>query len=51
LTKLSKSLGYEPKEIDDSKWGKVKAYHVEVIDNFKAIVTEDPNELGKYRKA
>jgi len=51
LTKLSKSLGYEPKEIDDSKWGKVKAYHVEVIHKFKAIVSEDPNELGKYRKA
>ena len=50
LSRISDECGYEPKEIPDSTWGKVKAYHIDVINRFKNMVAENPSELEKYRK-
>jgi prophage antirepressor-like protein len=50
LSRMSESLGYERKDIEDSTWGKVKAYHVNVIDHFKCKLNEDLNMLRKYRR-
>jgi len=51
LTKLSEQLGYEPMSIEDSQWGSVKAYHIEVIKHLRFKLNEDLNMMRKYRKA
>lgn len=49
LSAISAELNKPFKEIEDSQYGKVKAYPVEVIDEFRKRVTDDPLLLSKYR--
>lgn len=49
LNKLSKSLGYAVKEIEDSSYGTIKSYNVEVISAFKKALDSDLNMLRAYR--
>ena len=51
LSKLSKTLGYECKQIPDTAFGFVKAYHIDVINHFKYKLTDDLNMMRKYRLA
>lgn len=51
LSKLSKSLGYEVREVPDPKFDTVKAYHSEVWEAFLTSVRNDAQFLAKYRKA
>ena len=37
-------------DIQDSRWGTVKAYHVAVIERLHEMVQSDENLLQKYRK-
>lgn len=37
-------------DIEDSRWGKVKAYHVAVIERLHEMVQADENLMKKYRK-
>ena len=37
-------------DIEDSRWGKVKAYHVDVIERLHEMVQADENLMKKYRK-
>ena len=50
LSKLSKRWGYEVREIPDSQYGSLKAYHTDVIDGFHYELRRDKNMLIKYRK-
>lgn len=51
LSKLSKTLGYECKQIPDTAFGFVKAYHIDVINHFKYKLIDDLNMMRKYRLA
>lgn len=51
LTAISARMGYEVRTVEDSKWGTVKAYHVEAIEALRLELAKDANMLGKYRKA
>ena len=37
-------------DIEDSRWGKVKAYHVDVIERLHEMIQADENLMAKYRK-
>ena len=37
-------------DIEDSRWGKVNAYHVDVIERLHEMVQADENLMKKYRK-
>jgi phage anti-repressor protein len=50
LVLLSIELGYAIQRIEDSKYGQVNTYHVEVIDMFRKRLDADWNMLGKYRR-
>ena len=52
LKKIEASMTSEFKHIDiqDSRWGKVKAYHVDVIERLHEMVQADENLMEKYRK-
>lgn len=50
LTKESKTLGYEIKEVPHSKYGSVKVYHADVIHHFKHKLISDLNFMRRYRK-
>ena len=52
LKKIEASMTSEFKHIDiqDSRWGKVKAYHVDVIERLHEMVQADENLMAKYRK-
>ena len=41
---------YAHTDIQDSRWGTVKAYHVDVIERFHEMVQSDENLMKKYRK-
>lgn len=49
LSKLSASLGYESRKIEDSKYGEVKAYHYEVINSLKFKLKNDQNMMQRFR--
>ena len=49
LSELSRRLGYEILEVEDSRFGSVKAYHIDVIESFRLALRNDLNMLGKYR--
>ena len=51
LTALSDRMGYAVHTVEDSRFGMVKSYHVDVIGAFKIELDKDPNMLGKYRRA
>ncbi len=50
LSKLSKRWGYEIREVPDSQYDSIKAYHTDVIDGFHYELKRDKNMLIKYRK-
>ena len=52
LKKIEASMTSEFKHIDipDSRFGKVKAYHVDVIERLHEMVQADENLMAKYRK-
>ena len=41
---------YAHTDIQDSRWGSVKAYHVAVIERLHEMVQADENLMAKYRK-
>lgn len=49
LSDMSRRMDYEIREIEDSRFGSVKAYHVDVIEAFRLALRNDLNMLGKYR--
>ena len=49
LSELSCRLGYEIREVEDSRFGSVKAYHVDVIEAFRLSLKNDLNMMRKYR--
>ena len=51
LTAISSRMGYDVRTVEDSKWGTVKAYHVEAIEALRLELAKDINMLGRYRKA
>ena len=51
LTALSERMKFPIHTIPDSRFGTVKKYHKEVIEAFRVQLINDPNMLGRYRKA
>lgn len=41
---------FKPIDIPDSRFGKVKAYHVDVIERLHEMIQADENLMAKYRK-
>lgn len=50
LSELSRRLGYEIREVEDTRYGTVKAYHVDVIEAFRLALKNDLNMMRKYRR-
>ena len=50
LSELSRRLGYEIREVEDTRYGIVKAYHVDVIEAFRLALKNDLNMMRKYRR-
>lgn len=51
LTALSERMKFPIHTIPDSRYGTVKKYHKDVIEAFRVLLINDPNMLGKYRRA
>ncbi len=49
LSELSRRMDCDVREIEDSRFGSVKAYHVDVIKAFRLALENDLNMMGKYR--
>ena len=49
LKEYSKELGYEVRQIDDERYGKINAYHVGVIEAFRRRLDDIPGMMGRYR--
>lgn len=50
LSDMSRRMGYDIREIEDSRFGSVKAYHADVITAFRVALRDDLNMMRKYRK-
>lgn len=50
LSELSRRLGYEIREVEDTRYGIVKAYHADVITAFRLALKNDLNMMRKYRR-
>lgn len=52
LKKVEEEMGagYEHINIPDSKYGTVKAYHIDVIERLHAMIQSDESFMAKYRK-
>lgn len=50
LSDMSRRMDYEIREIEDSRFGSVKAYHVDVIEAFRLALKNDLNMMRKYRR-
>ena len=44
------NVEYEIREVEDSRYGSVKAYHTYVIEAFRHALKTDRNILWKYRR-
>jgi hypothetical protein len=51
LGKISAELNYDVLKIDDSEYGQVKAYHVDVILEAKCRIDYSDELMGKYRNS
>ena len=51
LSDLSARMGISPRLIEDSRYGTLKAHHVDVIEAFRLALAQDRNMLAKYRRA
>ena len=50
LSDMSRRMGYNIREIEDSRFGSVEAYHVDVIEAFRLALKNDLNMMRKYRR-
>ena len=50
LSELSRRLGYEIREVEDTRYGIVKVYHADVITAFRVALRDDLNMMRKYRR-
>lgn len=50
LKRLTDEMGYEFNEIEDSSYGSIKAYHIDVIDEAHTRLLANQAILAKYRK-
>ncbi len=50
LRKLSNRMMVDVRKIDDSTWGKVNTYHIDVICEFNDILMNDYNYMRQYRR-
>lgn len=50
LFDMSRRMDYEIREIEDSRFGSVKAYHADVITAFRVALRDDLNMMRKYRR-
>ncbi len=50
LADMPRRMGYEIREVEDSRYGSVKAYHTDVIEAFQHALKADHNILWKYRR-
>ena len=50
LADMSRRMGYEIREVEDSRYGSVKAYHMDVIEAFRNALKADRYMLWKYRR-
>lgn len=50
LSELSRRLGYEIREVEDTRYGIVKTYHADVITAFRVALRDDLNMMRKYRR-
>lgn len=50
LSDMSRRMDYEIREIEDSRFGSVKAYHADVITAFRVALRDDLNMMRKYRR-
>ena len=44
------NVEYEIREVEDSRYGSVEAYHTDVIEAFRHALKADRNMLWKYRR-
>ena len=49
LTKMSKEMGFERKDVEDLRYGTTGAYHIDVWERFFYTCKNDLNFLKKYR--
>ena len=49
LAELGKRMGLPPRLIEDSRYGTLKAHHVDVIEAFRLELRKDRNMLARYR--
>lgn len=49
LVKISKAMGYEVRKVEDSDYGFVNLYHIDVINALRKRLDADPEYLEKYR--
>lgn len=49
LSDMSRRMDYEIREVEDTRYGIVKAYHVDVIEAFRLALKNDLNMMRKYR--
>ena len=49
LADMPRRMGYEIREVEDSRYGSVKAYHTDGIKAFRHALKADRNMLWKYR--
>ena len=47
LADMPRRMGYEIREVEDSRYGSVKAYHTDVIKAFRHALKADRNMLWK----
>lgn len=51
LAELGARMGIPPRIIEDSRYGTLKAHHVDVIEAFRLELKKDRNMLARYRVA
>lgn len=51
LSELGARMGISPHLLEDSRYGTLKAHHVDVIEAFRLELKKDRNMLAKYRRA
>ncbi len=51
LKKLSGKMGTDIRKVPDNTWGKVNAYNIDVIYEFKEMLMNDISYMGEYRKS
>ena len=50
LTMLSEFRGYTVRDVPDSEWGSVHAYHKDMVDEFRRLLDERPDFMVELRK-